>query len=148
MPKAAQNCFTQGVIYGWNPRASGRNIVGCYVLKWRPFAHSVVCRWSLPVIGGHCAKFKTDQSSCQDLSPVQTDAILLTSSSQHCWEFLRLFARGLNIAIFGLCIALLHFLTFIISVLPNFDVCFDIILLQTLTSVKATLVSTTELALT
>ena len=79
---------------------------------------------------------------------MQTDAILLTSSSQHCWEFLRLFARGLNIAIFGLCIALLHFLTFIISVLPNFDVCFDIILLQTLTSVKATLVSTTELALT
>ena len=63
---------------------------------------------------------------------MQTDAILLASSSQHCWEFLRLFARGLNIAIFGLCIALLHFLTFIISVLPNFDVCFDIILLQTL----------------
>ena len=61
---------------------------------------------------------------------------------------MRLFARGLNIAIFGLCIALLHFLTFIVSVLPNFDVCFDIILLQTLTSVKATPVSTTELALT
>ena len=32
--------------------------------------------------------------------------------------------------------------------LPNFNVCFDIILLQTLTSVKATPVSTTELALT
>ena len=102
----------------------------------------------MPVIGGHCTKFKTDQSSCQALSPAQTEAILLASSCQHCWEFLRLFARGLNIAIFGLCIALLYFLTFIVSVLPNFDVCFDIILLQTLTNVKAILVSTMELALT
>ena len=61
---------------------------------------------SLPVIGSQYAKFKTGQYSCQALSTVQTDAILLASNSQHCWELLRLFARGLKIAIFGLCIEL------------------------------------------
>ena len=40
------------------------------------------------------------------------------------------------------------FLNFIINVRPNFYACLDIILLQTLTSVRATLVSTTEHATT
>ena len=61
---------------------------------------------SLRAIGSHCAKFEIGQSSCQALNPVQTDAILLANNSQHCWELLRLFARGLKIAIFGFCIEL------------------------------------------
>ena len=64
------------------------------------------CCTSLRVSRSHCAKFETRQSSCQALSPVQTEAILLVSNSQDCWELLRLFARGLKIAILGLCIAL------------------------------------------
>ena len=50
------------------------NIVSeCYML--RPFAHPVACC---------CAKFETGQT----LSPVQTDARLLTNNSQQCWDLL------------------------------------------------------------
>ena len=46
----------------------------------RPFAHPVArC----------CTKFETGQT----FSPVQTDATLLASNSQNCWESLRPFAR-------------------------------------------------------
>ena len=41
------------------------------------------------------AKFETGQT----FSPVQTDATLLAYNSQHCWELLRPFARGLILII-------------------------------------------------
>ena len=68
--KAAHNCFTQGVIYV-KPCANGRSIVGCYMLKQRPFAHPVVCRcvW-LGVIA-------------QSLKPVKLYAPC--KQTQYCW---------------------------------------------------------------
>ena len=64
------------------PRANGRSIVGCYIL--RPFVHPVACSWEL-----FCAKFETGQT----FSSVQMDPI--TPKFGNCWPtILRPFARG------------------------------------------------------
>ena len=69
----------------------------------RPFAHPVArC----------CTKFETGQT----FSPVQTDATLLASNSQNCWESLRPFARNFPKVIQELYHSPYHFLSILYSV--------------------------------
>ena len=69
----------------------------------RPFAHPVACC---------CAKFETGQT----FSPVQTNATLLASNSQNCWELLRSLARNFLKVIQELYYSPYHFLCMLYSV--------------------------------
>ena len=51
-------CIVTSLHVSLKPRASGRNIIGCYML--RPFTHPVACCWMLLRVV--CAKFETGQT--------------------------------------------------------------------------------------